>query len=345
MEIWKFSDTYYVDPAARRIYVLDEDGKCQKVQDISATCFNFLKALVDNCGKVLSYDPLGEHTYGYDFYDKDSLHDNLKNIKRTLVTKYGLPKVIQPLPGVGYRLDHLEKVAAIPAVPPREAGDPPTVQTEPPRQVNDPTPQGAQTPPVQTKPAEPTNDPTPQEEPSPSVTIEKITPQLLCDLLYGSADQRRAILGRAPVPKLRAYPVRDFLAVYLPDLQHLEWNQLDPQARAAVMQGDIWWGRRVLRRQILNNGHFTTEELVRTCRRQLQADVELNGLGQELTELLHAAVYGNPAYEAAERAFFLCDGNTYPERGLAILLLAALIGPGGFADLYSGQRAVAHFAI
>lgn len=314
MEIWKFSDTYYVDPAARRIYVLDEDGKCQKEQDISVTCFNFLKALVDNCGKVLPYDPLGEHTYGYDFYNKDNLQDNLINIKRTLVKKYGLPNVIQPLTGVGYRLDYLEKVAAIPAVPPREDGAP-------------------------------AGDPSPQEEPSPAVTIKKITPQILCDLLYGSADQRRALLGRAPVPKLRAYPVRDFLAAYLPDLQHLEWNQLDPQARAAVMQGDIWWGRRVLRRQILNNGHFTTEELVRTCRRHLQADVELNGLGQELTELLRAAVHGDPAYEAAERAFFLCDGNTYPERGLAILLLAALMGPGGFADLYSGQSAVAHFMV
>lgn len=335
MEIWKFSDTYYVDPAARRIYVLDEDGKCQKVQDISATCFNFLKALVDNCGKVLSYDPLGEHTYGYDFYDKDSLHDNLKNIKRTLVTKYGLPKVIQPLPGVGYRLDHLEKVAAIPAVPPREDGAP----------AGDPSPQEEPTPAAQTEPQGPVDDPVPQEEPTPSVTIKKITPQLLCDLLYGSADQRRALLGRAPVPKLRAYPVRDFLVAYLPDLQRLEWNQLDPQARKAVMQGDIWWDRRVLRRQILNNGHFTTEELVRTCRRQLQADVELNGLGQELTELLHAAVYGNPAYAAAERAFFLCDVNTYPERGLAILLLATLMGPGAFADLYSGQSAVAHFMV
>lgn len=314
MEIWKFSDTYYVDPAARRIYVLDEDGKCQKVQDISATCFNFLKALVENRGQVLKYEVLGRRTYGEDVYEKENLATNLIQLKKSLGKKYGLPDVIQSLSGVGYRLDHLEKVAAIPAVPPREDGAP-------------------------------AGDPSPQEEPTPSVTIEKITPQLLCDLLYGSADQRRALLGRAPVPKLRAYPVRDFLAAYLPDLQHLEWNRLDPQARAAVMQGDICWGRRVLRRQILNNGHFTTEELVRTCRRQLQADVELNGLGQELTELLHAAVYGDPAYEAAERAFFLCDVNTYPERGLAILLLAALMGPGGFADLYSGQSAVSHFAI
>ena len=323
MEIWKFSDTYYVDPAARRAYVLDEKGKCQKVQNISATCFNFLKALVDNCGKVLPYDPLGEHTYGYDFYNKDSLQGNLINIKRTLVKKYGLPNVIQSLSGVGYRLDYLEKVAAIPAVPPRKENDP-AAQTELPK---------------------PMNDPAPQEEPTPSVTIEKITPQILCDLLYGSADRRRVLLGRAPVPKLRAYPVRDFLAAYLPELQRLEWNQLDPQARAAVMQGDTRWGRRVLRRQILNNGHFTTEELVRTCRRRLQADVELNGLGQELTELLRAAVHGDPAYAAAERAFFLCDVNTYPERGLAILLLAALIGPGAFADLYGGQSAVSHFAI
>lgn len=314
MEIWKFSDTYYVDPAARHAYVLDADGNCKQDFNISAKCFDFLQALVENRGQVLKYEVLGRRTYGEDVYEKENLATNLIQLKKSLGKKYGLPDVIQSLSGVGYRLDHLEKVAAIPAVPPRENGAP-------------------------------AGDPSPQEEPTPSVTIEKLTPQILCDLLYGSADQRRALLGRAPVPKLRAYPVRDFLAAYLPDLQHLEWNQLDPQARAAVMQGDIWWGRRVLRRQILNNGHFTTEELVRTCRRQLQADVELNGLGQELTELLHAAVYGNPAYEAAERAFFLCDGNTYPERGLAILLLAALIGPGAFADLYSGQRAVAHFMV
>lgn len=335
MEIWKFSDTYYVDPAARRAYVLDANGNYKQAFDIPANCFDFLQALVENRGQVLEYETLGRRAYGEDMYEKDHLATNLQQLKKSLGTKYGCPNVIKAVPKVGYRLDNLEKVAAIPGVPPREDGAP----------AGDPSPQEEPTPAAQTEPQGPVDDPVPQEEPIPSVTIEKITPQLLCDLLYGNADQRRALLGRAPVPKLRAYPVRDFLAVYLPDLQRLEWNQLDPQARKAVMQGDIWWGRRVLRRQILNNGHFTTEELVRTCRRQLQADVELNGLGQELTELLHAAVYGNPAYEAAERAFFLCDGNTYPERGLAILLLAALMGPGGFADLYSGQRAVAHFAI
>lgn len=324
MEIWKFSDTYYVDPAARRAYVLDANGNCKQDFDISAKCFNLLQALVENRGQVLGYEALGLQTYGEEVYEKENLATNLRQLKIKLGKKYGLPNVIQPLSGVGYRLDYLEKVAAIPAVPPREDGVPPTVQTE--RSKSE-------------------GDPAPKEEPTWSVTIEKITPQILCDLLYGSADQRRAILGRVPVPKLRAYPVQDFLAAYLPELQHLEWTQLDPQARAAVMQGDVRWGRRVLRRQILNNGHFTTEELVRTCRRRLQADVELNGLGQELTELLHAAVHGDPAYAAAERAFFLCDANTYPERGLAILLLAALIGPGGFADLYSGQSAVNHFAI
>ena len=317
MEIWKFSDTYYIDPAARRAYVLDADGNCKQDFDISANCFDFLQALVENRGQVLEYETLGRRAYGEDmYYEKDNLTTNLHQLKKSLGTKYGCPDVIKAVPKVGYRLDYLEKVAAIPAVPPKEDGAPPTVQTEL---------------------SKPEGDSVPQEEPTSSVTIEKLTPQILCDLLYGSADQRRALLGRAPVPKLRAYPVRDFLAAYLPDLQHLEWNQLDPQARKAVMQGDIRWGRRVLKRQILNNGHFTTEELVRTCRRQLQADVELGGLGQELTQLLHAAVHGDPAYEAAERAFFLCDVNTYPERGLAILLLAALMGPGAFADLFAGS--------
>lgn len=325
MEIWKFSDTYYIDPAARRAYVLDADGNCKQDFDISANCFDFLQALVENRGQVLEYETLGRRAYGEDmYYEKDNLATNLHQLKKSLGTKYGCPDVIKAVPKVGYRLDYLEKVAAIPAVPPREDGAPPTVQTEL---------------------SMPEGDSIPQEEPTPAVTIKKITPQILCDLLYGSEAQRRALLGRAPVPKLRAYPVRDFLAAYLPDLQHLEWNQLDPQARKAVMQGNIWWGRRVLRRQILNNGHFTTEELVRTCRRQLQADVELGGLGQELTQLLHAAVHSDAEYAAAERVFFLCDVNTYPERGLAILLLAALMGPGAFADLYSGQSAVSHFAI
>ncbi len=325
MAIWKFSDTYYVDPAARRAYVLDADGSCKQAFDIPANCFDFLQALVENRGQVLEYETLGRLAYGEDmYYEKDNLATNLRQLKRSLGTKYGCPNVIKAVPKVGYRLDYLEKVAAIPAVPPREENDS-AAQTEPQGQASDPANQ------------EESNRETP--------LLDKITAQILCDLLYGSADQRRAILDRAPVPKLRAYPVRDFLAAYLPDLQRLEWNQLDPQARAAVMQGDIRWGRRVLRRQILNNGHFTTEELVRTCRRRLQADVELNGLGQELTELLHAAVHGDPAYAAAERAFFLCDVNTYPERGLAILLLAALMGPGGFADLYSGQNAVAHFMV
>lgn len=331
MEIWKFSDTYYVDPAARRAYVLDADGTYKQAFDISAKCFNLLQALVENRGQVLEYETLGRRAYGEDMYEKENLATNLIQLKKSLGKKYGLPDVIQSLSGVGYRLDHLEKVAAIPAVPPREEGDP--------------APQEEPTLAAQTEPQGPAGDPAPQGEPTSSVPIEKLTPQILCDLLYGSADQRRALLGRAPVPKLRAYPVRDFLAAYLPDLQHLEWNQLDPQARKAVMQGDIRWGRRVLRRQILNNGHFTTEELVRTCRRQLQADVELGGLGQELTQLLHVAVHSDAAYAAAERAFFLCDVNTYPERGLAILLLAALMGPGAFADLYSGQSAVAHFMV
>ena len=325
MEIWKLSDTYYVDPAARRAYVLDADGSCKHAFDIPANCFDFLQALVENRGQVLEYETLGRLAYGEDmYYEKDNLATNLRQLKRSLGTKYGCPNVIKAVPKVGYRLDYLEKVAAIPAVPPREDGAPPTVQTERPKSEDDPVS---------------------QEAPTPSVTIEKITPQILCNLLYGSADQRRTILGRAPVPKLRAYPVQDFLGAYLPDLQHLEWIRLDPQTRATVMQGDTRWGRRVLKRQILNNGHFTTEELVRTCRRRLQADVELGGLGQELTELLHAATVADPMYAAAERAFFLCDVNTYPERGLAILLLAALIGPGAFADLYSGQSAVAHFMV
>ena len=36
MEIWKFSDTYYIDPAARRAYVLDADGTYKQDFNISA---------------------------------------------------------------------------------------------------------------------------------------------------------------------------------------------------------------------------------------------------------------------------------------------------------------------
>lgn len=310
MAIWQIDDDYYVD--------LDQSMVCWKQdaqwhqKSLTPLRQKAVQVVIGDgeADQLVRWKEIISGVYGYE----DSLDGrrNFNDLKNILENEYKFT-YLESDRGNGYRLraPKLRRVAKIPSVPPKK----------------------------------PEGDSVPQEEPTSSVPIEKLTPQILCDLLYGSADQRRALLGCAPVPKLRAYPVRDFLAAYLPDLQQLEWNQLDPQARKAVMQGDIRWGRRVLKRQILNNGHFTTEELVRTCRRQLQVDVELGGLGQELTQLLHAAVHSDAAYAAAERAFFLCDVNTYPERGLAILLLAALMGPGAFADLYSGQSAVSHFAI
>lgn len=316
MEIWKFSDTYYVDPAARRIYVLDEDGKCQKEQDISVTCFNFLKALVDNCGKVLPYDPLGEHTYGYDFYNKDNLQDNLINIKRTLVKKYGLPNVIQPLTGVGYRLDYLEKVAAIPAVPPREEGDPSTVQTELFKPEGD-------------SPAAP-NDPPKTEAP------RTLAPQQVLDLLYGNEAQRRAVLHRALEMPQRAVAKTDFMTAVLPTFLLEAWQRLSAQQQTKLLQGENrmgWWDARC---QIQTDNYYSVEELVKNCRTLLQREVETHGLAQELIDLVRWVTAENDAYVPVERALFLSEADGYPERGVAIVLLAGLLGPICFADLFAG---------
>lgn len=83
MEIWKFSDTYYIDPAARHAYVLDADGNCKQDFDISANCFDFLQALVENRGQVLEYETLGRRAYGEDmYYKKDNLTTNLRQLKK-----------------------------------------------------------------------------------------------------------------------------------------------------------------------------------------------------------------------------------------------------------------------
>ena len=316
MEIWKFSDTYYVDPAARRIYVLDEDGKCQKVQDISATCFNFLKALVENRGQVLKYEVLGRRTYGEDVYEKENLATNLIQLKKSLGKKYGLPDVIQPLPGVGYRLDHLEKVAAIPAVPPREEGDPPTVQTELFKPEGD-------------SPAAP-NDPPKTEAP------RTLAPQQVLDLLYGNEAQRRAVLHRAPEVPQRAVAKTDFMTAVLPTFLLEAWQRLSAQQQTKLLQGENrmgWWDAR---RQIQTDNYYSVEELVKNCRTLLQREVETHGLAQELIDLVRWVTAENDAYVPVERALFLSEADGYPERGVAIVLLAGLLGPICFADLFAG---------
>lgn len=221
MEIWKFSDTYYIDPAARRAYVLDADGTYKQDFNISANCFDFLQALVENRGQVLEYETLGRRAYGEDmYYEKDNLATNLHQLKKSLGTKYGCPNVIKAVPKVGYRLDYLEKVAAIPAVPPREDGAPPTVQTEL---------------------SMPEGDSIPQEEPTPAVTIEKITPQILCDLLYGSADQRRAVLHRAPEVPQRAVAKTNFMTAVLPTFLLEAWQLCLHSSRQSFCRAKTAW--------------------------------------------------------------------------------------------------------
>lgn len=316
MEIWKFSDTYYIDPAARRAYVLDADGTYKQDFNISANCFDFLQALVENRGQVLEYETLGRRAYGEDmYYEKDNLATNLHQLKKSLGTKYGCPNVIKAVPKVGYRLDYLEKVAAIPAVPPREDGAPPTVQTEL---------------------SMPEGDSIPQEEPTPAVTIEKITPQILCDLLYGSADQRRAVLHRAPEVPQRAVAKTNFMTAVLPTFLLEAWQRLSAQQQTELLQGENrmgWWDARC---QIQTDNHYSVEELVKNCRTLLQREVETHGLAQELIDLVRWVTAENDAYVPVERALFLSEADGYPERGVAIVLLVGLLGPMCFADLFAG---------
>lgn len=316
MEIWKFSDTYYVDPAARRAYVLDADGTYKQDFNISAKCFDFLQALVENRGQVLKYEVLGRRTYGEDVYEKENLAINLRRLKTTLGQKYGLPKVIQPLPGVGYRLDHLEKVAAIPAVPPREEGDPPTVQTELSNPKGD-------------SPAAP-NDPPKTEAP------RTLAPQQVLDLLYGSEAQRRAVLHRAPEVPQRAMAKTDFMTAVLPTFLLEAWQRLSAQQQTKLLQGENrmgWWDARC---QIQTDNYYSVEELVKNCRTLLQREVETHGLAQELIDLVRWVTAENDAYVPVERALFLSEADGYPERGVAIVLLAGLLGPICFADLFAG---------
>ena len=316
MEIWKFSDTYYIDPAARRAYVLDADGTYKQDFNISANCFDFLQALVENRGQVLEYETLGRRAYGEDmYYEKDNLATNLHQLKKSLGTKYGCPNVIKAVPKVGYRLDYLEKVAAIPAVPPREDGAPPTVQTEL---------------------SMPEGDSIPQEEPTPAVTIEKITPQILCDLLYGSADQRRAVLHRAPEVPQRAVAKTNFMIAVLPTFLLEAWQRLSAQQQTELLQGENrmgWWDARC---QIQTDNYYSVEELVKNCRTLLQREVETHGLAQELIDLVRWVTAENDAYVPVERALFLSEADGYPERGVAIVLLVGLLGPMCFADLFAG---------
>lgn len=316
MEIWKFSDTYYVDPAARHAYVLDADGNCKQDFNISAKCFDFLQALVENRGQVLKYEVLGRRTYGEDVYEKENLATNLIQLKKSLGKKYGLPDVIQSLSGVGYRLDHLEKVAAIPAVPPREDGAPPTVQTELFKPEGD-------------SPAAP-NDPPKTEAP------RTLAPQQVLDLLYGSEAQRRAVLHRAPEVPQRAVAKTDFMTAVLPTFLLEAWRRLSAQQQTKLLQGENrmgWWDARC---QIQTDNYYSVEELVKNCRTLLQREVETHGLAQELIDLVRWVTAENDAYVPVERALFLSDADGYPERGVAIVLLAGLLGPICFADLFAG---------
>ena len=216
---------------------------------------------------------------------------------------------------MGYRLDYLEKVAAIPAVPPREDGAPPTVQTEL---------------------SMPEGDSIPQEEPTPAVTIEKITPQILCDLLYGSADQRRAVLHRAPEVPQRAVAKTNFMTAVLPTFLLEAWQRLSAQQQTELLQGENrmgWWDARC---QIQTDNYYSVEELVKNCRTLLQREVETHGLAQELIDLVRWVTAENDAYVPVERALFLSEADGYPERGVAIVLLVGLLGPMCFADLFAG---------
>ena len=94
-----------------------------------------------------------------------------------------------------------------------------------------------------------------------------------------------------------------------------------------------WWDARC---QIQTDNYYSVEELVKNCRTLLQREVETHGLAQELIDLVRWVTAENDAYVPVERALFLSEVDGYPERGVAIVLLAGLLGPICFADLFAG---------
>ena len=168
------------------------------------------------------------------------------------------------------------------------------------------------------------------------MTIEKITPQILCDLLYGSADQRRAVLHRAPEVPQRAVAKTNFMTAVLPTFLLEAWQRLSAQQQTELLQGENrmgWWDARC---QIQTDNYYSVEELVKNCRTLLQREVETHGLAQELIDLVRWVTAENDAYVPVERALFLSEADGYPERGVAIVLLVGLLGPMCFADLFAG---------
>ena len=83
-----------------------------------------------------------------------------------------------------------------------------------------------------------------------------------------------------------------------------------------------WWDARC---QIQTDNYYSVEELVKNCRTLLQREVETHGLAQELIDLVRWVTAENDAYVPVERALFLSEADGYPERGVAIVLLAGLL--------------------
>ena len=190
---------------------------------------------------------------------------------------------------------------------------------------------------VQTEPSKPEGDsPAAPNDPPKTEAPRTLAPQQVLDLLYGSEAQRRAVLHRAPEVPQRAVAKTDFMTAVLPTFLLEAWQRLSAQQQTELLQGENrmgWWDARC---QIQTDNYYSVEELVKNCRTLLQREVETHGLAQELIDLVRWVTAENDAYVPVERALFLSEADGYPERGVAIVLLAGLLGPICFADLFAG---------
>lgn len=303
MAIWQIDDDYYVD--------LDQSMVCWKQdaqwhqKSLTPLRQKAVQVVIGDgeADQLVRWKEIISGVYGYE----DSLDGrrNFNDLKNILENEYKFT-YLESDRGNGYRLraPKLRRVAKIPSVPPKKPeGDSPAAPNDPPK----------------------------TEAP------RTLAPQQVLDLLYGSEAQRRAVLHRAPEVPQRAVAKTDFMTAVLPTFLLEAWQRLSAQQQTELLQGENrmgWWDARC---QIQTDNYYSVEELVKNCRTLLQREVETHGLAQELIDLVRWMTAENDAYVPVERALFLSEADGYPERGVAILLLAALMGPGAFADLFAGS--------
>lgn len=299
MAIWQIDDDYYVDLDQSMVYW--KQGAQWHQKSLTPLRQKAVQVVIGDgeANQLVRWEKIISGVYGYE----DSLDGrrNFNDLKNILENEYKFT-YLESDRGNGYRL-HAPKLRRIPAVPSKKPeGDPPAAPNDPPK----------------------------TEAP------RTLAPQQVLDLLYGSEAQRRAVLHRAPEVPQRAVAKTDFMTAVLPTFLLEAWQRLSAQQQTKLLQGENrmgWWDARC---QIQTDNYYSVEELVKNCRTLLQRKVETHGLAQELIDLVRWVTAENDAYVPVERALFLSEADGYPERGVAIVLLAGLLGPICFADLFAG---------